>query len=145
MAKLAKKVDNTTIPAQYSGILLNQGATSAEDDFIEVHIYGSMTIRTIEEIKFNPVPATLSKRDKNSEKRTDRRHQREGEKIRGKSKLMNAVISGQTRTALLIDGDALVSFNLDAPEILQPRRESDFRFLFGEATDLRFIENTRKR
>ena len=64
VAKLAKKVDNTTTPAQYSGILLNQGATSAEDDFIEVHIYGSMTIRTIEEISFNPVPDKLSRRQR---------------------------------------------------------------------------------
>ena len=45
---------------------------------------------------------------------------------------------------MLIDGDALVSFNLDAPEISKPRRESDFRHLFGEATDLRFIEDTRQ-
>lgn len=64
VVKLAEKLDKTTTPDHYSGILLHQGADSAEDDFIEVHIFGSMTIRTIEEIAFNPVPETLNKREK---------------------------------------------------------------------------------
>jgi len=58
--------------------------------------------------------------------------------------LTNAIVSGQAKTALLIDGDKFLSFNIDAPEILTHRRESDFRYLFGEATDLRFIENTKQ-
>lgn len=64
IAKLAQKIDTTTIPAQYSDILMHQGATSAEDEIVEVHIFGSMTIRTIEEVTFNPVPNTISKRER---------------------------------------------------------------------------------
>ena len=67
-AKLAASIDTTTDPAEYSNILLRQGATSAEDEFIEVHIYGSMTIRTIEEVSFNAIPDTLSEMDKNLRK-----------------------------------------------------------------------------
>jgi RNA polymerase subunit RPABC4/transcription elongation factor Spt4 len=52
VAKLAAKIDTTTTPAQYSDILLHQGVTSSDDDFIEVHIFGPMTIRTIEEVTF---------------------------------------------------------------------------------------------
>ncbi len=59
--------------------------------------------------------------------------------------MTNAIVSGQAKTALLIDGDIFLSFDIDAPEILKPRRESDFRFLFGEATDLRFIQNTQQK
>ena len=57
---------------------------------------------------------------------------------------MNAIVSGQARTALLINDDTLLSFDIDTPDILKPRRESDFRFLFGEATDLRLIQNTQQ-
>jgi hypothetical protein len=64
VAKLAAKIDTTTEPAEYSNILLRQGATSAEDEFVEVHIHGPMTIRTIEEVSFNPIPTTTSKRDR---------------------------------------------------------------------------------
>lgn len=52
VAKLAPKIDTATIPAQYSNILMHQGATSADDEIVEVHIFGSMTIRTIEEVTF---------------------------------------------------------------------------------------------
>ncbi len=52
VAKLAPKIDTTTNSVEYSDILLHQGATSKEDDFVEVHIFGPMTIRTIEEVTF---------------------------------------------------------------------------------------------
>ena len=58
---------------------------------------------------------------------------------------MDAVVSGQARTALIIDNGNLLSFNLDSPENLIQRRESDIRYIFGEATDLRFIENTNRK
>jgi hypothetical protein len=64
VAKLAAKIDTTTISAEYSDILLHQGATSADDEIVEVHIFGPMTIRTIEEVTFNPVPTTISKRER---------------------------------------------------------------------------------
>lgn len=55
---------------------------------------------------------------------------------------MNAIVSGQAQTALLINGDKFSSFDINVPDVLIPRRESDIRFLFGEAKDLRLIENT---
>jgi hypothetical protein len=33
---------------------LQQGATSEEDEFVEVHIWGPMTVRTIAEVAFKP-------------------------------------------------------------------------------------------
>lgn len=54
VAKLAAKIDAATRAGTYSSLLLRQGATSEEDDFVEVHIYGQMTIRTVEEVAFNP-------------------------------------------------------------------------------------------
>lgn len=59
--------------------------------------------------------------------------------------MTEALISGQAKTALLIEGHALFSFDVHTPEILTPRRESDFRFLFGEATDFRFLQNIKKK
>lgn len=64
VAKLASKIDTTTNSDKYSGILLHQGATSEDDDCVEVHVFGPMTIRTIEEVSFNPIPTTISKRDR---------------------------------------------------------------------------------
>ncbi len=65
IAKLASKIDTTTTPAQYSNILMHERAIpTGEDEFVEVHILGSMTIRTIEEVTFNPIPTTLNKRDR---------------------------------------------------------------------------------
>lgn len=54
VAKLAAKIDAATRAGTYSTLLLRQGATSADDDFVEVHIYGQMTIRTVEEVVFSP-------------------------------------------------------------------------------------------
>ncbi len=53
-AKLHKKIAVTTQPSQYPGLLLHQGLTSKEDDFVEVHIWGPMTIRTVEQVIFSP-------------------------------------------------------------------------------------------
>jgi hypothetical protein len=50
IAKLARGIDSTTEPAQYSELLLKQGKTSADDDFIEVHIWGPLSILSISEI-----------------------------------------------------------------------------------------------
>jgi hypothetical protein len=43
-----------TLPSQYPGLLLHQGLTSKEDSFVEVHIWGPMTIRTVEQVIFSP-------------------------------------------------------------------------------------------
>ncbi len=45
-----------TKEADLPGILLRQGATSADDDFIEVHVHGPMTIRTVEHVEIRPRP-----------------------------------------------------------------------------------------
>jgi len=50
IAKLARGIDSTTEPAQYSALLLKQGKTSADDDFVEVHIWGPLSILSISEI-----------------------------------------------------------------------------------------------
>lgn len=46
VAKLASAVHAGTVPADFPGLLLQQGPTSEEDRFIEVHIWGPVTART---------------------------------------------------------------------------------------------------
>lgn len=50
VAKLAGKIDSKTAFDKYSGILLKQGATSEDDEFVEVHIWGPMTVLTMEQV-----------------------------------------------------------------------------------------------
>lgn len=50
VAKLSASIRPGSPRDSYPGILLRQGATSASDDFVEVHIYGPMTSRTIEQV-----------------------------------------------------------------------------------------------
>jgi len=50
VAKLGAKIDSTTTPDKYSAILLKEGATSEDDDFVEVHIFGPMTVLTMEQV-----------------------------------------------------------------------------------------------
>jgi hypothetical protein len=50
VAKLAAKIDATTATSDLPGILLRQGKTTADDDFVEVHIGGSMTVHTLERV-----------------------------------------------------------------------------------------------
>jgi hypothetical protein len=50
VAKLSRKIDSTTSSDEYSGLLLKQGATSEDDEFVEVHIWGPMTALTIERV-----------------------------------------------------------------------------------------------
>ncbi|MDT5269406.1 MAG: hypothetical protein QOH49_1592 [Acidobacteriota bacterium] len=50
VAKLADRIDDATPPGAYSAILLRPGSTSEDDDFVEVHVWGPMTIRTVERV-----------------------------------------------------------------------------------------------
>lgn len=50
VAKLSGKIDSATRPDEYSGLLLKQGATSEDDEYIEVHIWGPMTVLTMEQV-----------------------------------------------------------------------------------------------
>jgi hypothetical protein len=54
VAKLAGKIEASKQASAFSGLLLQQGATSEEDEFVEVHIWGPMTVRTIGEVAFKP-------------------------------------------------------------------------------------------
>ena len=49
-AKLAARIDATTPPNQYSSLLLKQGVSSANDEFVEVHIWGPMSVLSIEKV-----------------------------------------------------------------------------------------------
>jgi hypothetical protein len=53
VAKLADRIDGATPRDAYSGILLRPGSASEDDDFVEVHVWGPMTIRTVERVIFN--------------------------------------------------------------------------------------------
>jgi hypothetical protein len=55
IAKLERSIDTTLTPDKYSNLLMNPGKTGADDEFVEVQIYGPMTIRTIEKITFTAI------------------------------------------------------------------------------------------
>lgn len=50
VAKLFQEIDAHTPKGEYSKLLLRQGATTAEDEFVEVHVWGPMTARTFEQV-----------------------------------------------------------------------------------------------
>ena len=50
VAKLGGGIDAITSPSQLADALLGPGATPEEDRFIEVHIWGPMSIRTVERV-----------------------------------------------------------------------------------------------
>ena len=55
---------------------------------------------------------------------------------------MNAILSGRSGRALIIEADSLKSFDLNNPSKIVPRQKADLPYLFGEAADLRILENT---
>lgn len=50
VSKLAGQIDSGTGSDKYSGLLLRQGTTSDNDEFVEVHIWGPMTVLTMEKV-----------------------------------------------------------------------------------------------
>jgi hypothetical protein len=56
VAKLAHRIEATTQDGDFGGFLLTRGAGSADDQFIELHVFGMMTIRTCEKIVLNKRP-----------------------------------------------------------------------------------------
>lgn len=50
LAKLADRLKKSTQEAEFPQVLLAAGATSEADDFVEVHIYGSMSYRTFDRL-----------------------------------------------------------------------------------------------
>lgn len=61
VVKLGGRIIATTIPPDYAGLMLAQGANTASDEFVEVHIFGEMTVKTIEEVTF-PHLGTVDRR-----------------------------------------------------------------------------------
>jgi hypothetical protein len=50
VAKLVSRLRPDTKPDQFSDILLTAGATTADDDFVEVHIFGPMSLETFDQV-----------------------------------------------------------------------------------------------
>lgn len=48
--KVADEINENTQPDEYPDLLLREGATSADDKFVEVHIFGPMTVRTLRRV-----------------------------------------------------------------------------------------------
>src|SRR5215213_4352002 len=55
---------------------------------------------------------------------------------------MNAIVSGRSGRALILDGESLRSFDLDDPNNMTVRHPSELPYLFGEGKDLRILEGT---
>lgn len=49
--KLADKIEHNTPSASYPDILMRNGSSTDSDDFVEVHIYGSITVRTLKSVR----------------------------------------------------------------------------------------------
>lgn len=50
-------VGSATSPAEFAGILLRRGATSAQDEYVEVHIWGPLTRRSAREVTLSGLRA----------------------------------------------------------------------------------------
>lgn len=48
--KIAERVGADVDPSQYPTLLIQEGQTSKDDNFVEVHIWGPMTARTLERV-----------------------------------------------------------------------------------------------
>ena len=54
VAKLAGRIDGSTRPAAFADLLLREGATPEDDEFVEVHVGGPMTVRTLARVLVKP-------------------------------------------------------------------------------------------
>jgi hypothetical protein len=50
LAKLGGAIQPSMTSADFAGLILRPGATTADDDFVEVHVWGPITIRAIEKV-----------------------------------------------------------------------------------------------
>jgi hypothetical protein len=50
--KTAPELGPNAESTEYQGLLLREGATPAEDVFVEVHVYGPLTVRALEQVTF---------------------------------------------------------------------------------------------
>jgi hypothetical protein len=51
MAKLGQRITDATTRAEFAALLLRAGTGRENDDFVEVHIYGSFDIRAVERVR----------------------------------------------------------------------------------------------
>jgi len=51
VAKLASKLPAVASSNDFPGLILEQGATTSDDRFVELHIWGSLTIRSVERVR----------------------------------------------------------------------------------------------
>ncbi|TVS19764.1 MAG: hypothetical protein EA424_07345 [Planctomycetaceae bacterium] len=56
VAKLGERLKPDHKDAEFAAILLTRGPSTADDEFIELHVLGSITVRTIEKIVLNRRP-----------------------------------------------------------------------------------------
>ena len=54
VAKHGREIEAATRPEQFAGLLLAPGPTPDEDRFVEVHIWGPMSMRTVERVLASP-------------------------------------------------------------------------------------------
>ena len=47
LAKLASKLTEKTSVAEFPRLLLTQGTSTARDEFVEVHIFGPLSMKTV--------------------------------------------------------------------------------------------------
>lgn len=62
VAKSARTITSNTKPKDFQDLILHDGETSAEDDFIEVHVCGSLTIRAVEKVIVSSTAKTKKER-----------------------------------------------------------------------------------
>lgn len=55
IAKLGKKIGRGTRKDRFPGILLRRGADTADDEFIEVQIWGPVTVKAVQTVTFDTV------------------------------------------------------------------------------------------
>lgn len=68
VAKLRRSLQPLPLsPAESAELLIDQGKTTAEDRFIELHIWGPMTVRTIEKVVIIPKRSKRRKQPKKAE------------------------------------------------------------------------------
>ncbi len=82
VAKLASRIDDQTSANDVRELLLHQGPTPAEDDFVEVHVGGPVTVRTLERVILKP----------------GTRHSTTGKAIRAKLKKFGVKVEGRAWT-----------------------------------------------
>lgn len=61
VAKCGKKLAVAPKPVDFASVLLKQGATTLEDEFVEVHVFGPMTVRTFAKVVLHKKPRRPAK------------------------------------------------------------------------------------